>query len=79
MTKDEALNWLATVFEAPAGSLTPDTVRDDVPGWDSLGVLAMMADLDEKFSIQLSDAEVEALAKVSDVLALLQQRGALAA
>lgn len=77
MTTDEALKWVATVLEAPAGSLTPDTLRADVPGWDSLGMLAMMADLDEKFGIQLDDKGIEALTTVGDVLALLKTHGAL--
>jgi acyl carrier protein len=79
VTQDEALKWVATVFEAPAGSLTADTPQSDIPGWDSLGVLTMMADLDEKFKIQLDEGDVKAMTRVSDILALLQKHGALAA
>lgn len=79
MTRDEALNWVATVFEAPVGSLTDDTPQAQVPGWDSLGVLTMLADLDEKFKIQIDETQVKALGKVGDILALLHKHGALAA
>ena len=79
MTRDEAMTWLAGVFEEPPGSLHPDTPRDEVRGWDSLGVLSLMADLDEKFDIRVSEKEMAAMTKVQDVLDLLNRSGKLAA
>ena len=40
-------------------------------------MLLLMADLDEKFDIQLSETEVENLASVRDILAVLQRHGKL--
>jgi acyl carrier protein len=79
MTQDEVLNWLADVFNEPKGSIAADSKKDDVAGWDSLGVLMLMADLDEKFGIQLDEKEIEGLQSVPDVVALLQRKGKLAA
>ena len=79
MTRDEALAWLAGVFEDPLGSLRPDTPRDEVRGWDSLGVLTLMADLDEKFDLRVGEKEMAAMTSVQDILDLLNRSGKLAA
>ena len=77
MTQDEVLNWLAEVFNEPPGSIAAGAKKDDVGGWDSLGVLMLMADLDEKFSIQLDEKEIEGLQSVADVVSLLKRNGKL--
>jgi len=73
----EALAWLADIFQEPAGKLTPETPRDAIAMWDSLGVLTLMAELDEKFDLVVSDQEMRAMTKVGDVLSLLRQHGKL--
>ena len=77
MNQEAALNWIAGLFEEPPGSLTPATARDSVPMWDSLGVLTLMASMDEKFGILMSDADLRAMQKVDDILAVLRQHGKL--
>lgn len=79
MTRDEALAWVAQVFEESPGNVRPDTPRDEIGGWDSLGVLTLMADLDEKFDIRVSEKDVAALKRVQDILDLLERGGQLAA
>lgn len=69
---------LTEAFEAPAGSLTPETARDDIDGWDSMGALALMAELDERFGITLSAEESKKMRAVSDVLKLLAAHDVLA-
>jgi acyl carrier protein len=79
MTRDETLAWLAGVFEEPVENVRPDTPRDAIGGWDSLGVLTLMADLDEKFDIRVSEKEMSAMTSVQDVLDLLNRHGKLSA
>jgi acyl carrier protein len=79
MTRDEALAWVAAVFEEPPANVRPDTPRDEIGGWDSLGVLTLMADLDEKFDIRVSEKEMSAMTSVQDILDLLGRNGKLAA
>jgi acyl carrier protein len=78
MTQDETLAWLAGVFEEPIDNLRPDTPRDAIGGWDSLGVLTLMADLDERFDIRVSEKEMSAMTSVQNVIDLLQRHGKLA-
>lgn len=77
MKTEDALSWLAEVFEEQPGRITLDTLRKDIPTWDSLGTLTLIAGLDEKFDIHLSEAEIEGLEKVADVLDILRRSGKL--
>jgi acyl carrier protein len=79
MNRDEVLQWVAGVFEEPAANIRPDTPRDEIAGWDSLGVLTLMADLDEKFDIRVTEKEMSAMTSVQDILDLLERQGKLAA
>lgn len=77
MKTEDALSWLAEVFEEQPGRITIETLRKDIPTWDSLGTLTLIAGLDEKFDIHLSEAEIEGLEKVADVLDILRRSGKL--
>jgi acyl carrier protein len=73
MNNETALKWIAEVFNEPVSGITPDTSREDIPEWDSLGVLTLMADLDEKFDILLTADEMGAMTRVADILDVLQK------
>lgn len=77
MTESEALDWLAVLFDESPGSLACDTPRDDIPSWDSVGTLTLMAEMDSRFGLLLSDAELRGLHKVGDVLDILARNGRL--
>jgi len=77
VTESEVLEMLASAFEEPVSELRREVTKDDVPGWDSMGALALMAAFDEKLGLELTAAEFREMQKVGDVLDFLQQRGAL--
>jgi acyl carrier protein len=77
MTQQEALTWIAELFEEPVENIQPETFRENIPGWDSLGLLNLMSGLDSNFNIQLPDGEVGQLKVVNDILAILRQHGVL--
>lgn len=77
MTIEQALTWIANLFEEHADNIRPDTPRDDIPAWDSLGILTLMAGLDEDFDIRLSEDEIQNLRTVEDILAALRRYGQL--
>jgi acyl carrier protein len=79
MTSQEALDWVSETFEDPPGRISAATVREEIPGWDSLGTLSLIAALDERFDIHLSEQDIEALKSVNDILELLRRHDALAA
>ena len=75
MTKDEALQWIANLFEEPAGKVTPETAKKEIGAWDSLGVLSLMAGLDEKFGILISEDDLQQFRKVGDIIEFLERAG----
>ena len=77
MSEEQALDWLAALFQEPREKITADTPRGAIPAWDSLGVLMLMAELDEKFNLLLSDQDMRGLNKVGDLMSLLRERGKL--
>jgi acyl carrier protein len=79
MTVQQAFAWIENIFEAPVESINLETTSEDIEAWDSLGVLNLMAALDEEFGIQLEDDEIEKLKTVKDVLAVLSHYGKLEA
>ena len=77
MQTQQALSWISEVFEEVPGRLTASTLRTDVPGWDSLGTLSLLAALDERFDIHLSEQDIEGLQSVNDIFDILRRHAAL--
>lgn len=77
MKTQEALEWIAQAFEQPVEVVTAETMRRDIPGWDSLGTLLLIAAFDEKFDIHLSEKDLDAMQCVGDVLDILRRNGKL--
>lgn len=78
ITQVEAIRWVAKVFEQPAAdAISPNTTLNSFPMWDSLGVLTLMAEFDEKFGIVLTDADMRGLETVDDILEVLRKQGKL--
>lgn len=78
ITTPDALTMLSEVLEEPVGNLAPEVLRDDVYGWDSLGALSLMAELDDRFGIMLTADESREMTRIDDVLQLLRRHGCLA-
>ncbi len=77
MSVTEALQWIARTFEEPVQRISADTSRDQIAAWDSLGVLPLMAALDQDFGIVLAAGEIQSLDSVAKILEVLRQRGKL--
>jgi acyl carrier protein len=77
MTVDNALIWIANLFEEPVENIAVETKREGIPAWDSLGVLSLIAALDEEFDIRLSEREIQEMKVVEDILQLFKSRGVL--
>lgn len=75
MNLEGALSWIAEIFEEAVDDIRPETSSEDIPAWDSLGVLTLMAAFDEEFDIQLSDEEIQELRIVEDILAVFERHG----
>jgi acyl carrier protein len=74
--KTQFLAWCGTLFNEPAGKLSYETLREDIEGWDSMGSLLLMADLDEMYDIQLDEGELSSLITLGDLAKLIETRTA---
>ena len=77
VTQPEAIEMLAVAFGAEPAEVSPETRREQLPGWDSMGALLLMAELDERFGIQLAAEESRKMRRIGDILELLRAHGAL--
>jgi acyl carrier protein len=77
MNTKDALAWVAEVFEASPSRIVETTLRNEIPGWDSLGTLSLIAGLDERFDIHLSEQDIEGMKSVTDLLEILRRHSAL--
>jgi acyl carrier protein len=77
MSQTEALQWIAELFEEPAENILPESSRDAIPNWDSLGVLTLMAALSERFDITVGTDELTEMKRVDDILTVLRRNGKL--
>lgn len=78
LTTQEALEMMAEAFNEPLENLLPDTPRDSIPGWDSMGALMLIAELDERLGLELKAEVSREMRLVRHVLDFLAEHGALA-
>lgn len=69
--------WLEELFEAPENTISAESIRDNIEGWDSLGTLTLMAELDQRFEIALTEETLEDFTSVAAVIDLIQKKGLL--
>jgi acyl carrier protein len=75
ITHAEVMAMLAESFNEPIENLAPDVLRERIPGWDSMGALMLIAELDDRFSLELTAEVSKAMQRVSDVLDFLREQG----
>ncbi len=75
MNIEDALNWIADLFEESAETIQQDTPRSEIVAWDSLGSLTLIAGMDETFGINLKDDDIQAMKTVHDILKILLENG----
>jgi len=77
MTEPEALKLIAEALGGKNIILRPGMTRDEIPTWDSVGAIMLMAELDEKFGISMEEKDLEALNGINDILEVLKKNGKL--
>lgn len=53
---------------APSVAIGPETTATDVPGWDSLAHVTILAKVEKRFGVRLSLAEIRGLKTVDDLV-----------
>lgn len=78
LNTQQALEMMAEAFNEPIENLSPETPRDSIPGWDSMGALMLIAELDERLGLELQAEVSREMKLVQHVLDFLAAHGALA-
>ena len=73
----DALDLLAECFNMPADALHADLQREAIDDWDSMGSVMLMAELDERFGLELTAEASREMTRIGDVLDFLRLHGVL--
>jgi acyl carrier protein len=73
----DAIDMLAEAFDEPAESIRPDRSRESIAGWDSMGALLLIAEIEERFGVELSAEDSRAMTQIADVLEFLRRHDLL--
>ncbi len=69
---------MADILDVKPAEITPGTVRDGHPTWDSFNHLRLMTAIEEEFGIQFSMDEIEGIETAGQLDALLSTHQAAA-
>ena len=72
MTKEEKQEVLAELFDCDAGDLRPETALDEI-GWDSMGMLSVIAMLKTRFDKKVSGADIRSFTTVQDIMDVMEK------
>lgn len=73
ITENDAVKMLAQTLLIDPSTISPDTKKEKIPEWDSMGVITILAMLEDEFHIDMSVEEAVALNGMPDFLALLRK------
>jgi acyl carrier protein len=65
---------LCEVFDNDELVATPDLTLDTINGWDSLGKMRLLVEVEEAFAVQFSGADINSLTCVADLIQLIEAK-----
>ena len=68
MTEKEKLQMLEEMLELEEGTLTCETVLEDLEEWDSIAIISFIALIDDEFEKQISSSKIKEFKKIDDLL-----------
>lgn len=72
MENREKIAKLEEMMELEEGSLTEETLLDDVDEWDSVAAISYIALLDEEFGVSISAKEIKSFKTVADAIGYMK-------
>ncbi len=72
MTTEKKLAMLEDMLEMEPGTLTPETLLEELDAWDSIALISFMALMDDEFGKEVSGAQIKAQKTVDGLLALME-------
>ena len=65
---------MVDVFDEDDLTVTRDTSAEDVEDWDSLSHIRLMVAVEREFGVKFTNAEIEQLQKVGDLIDLIDRK-----
>lgn len=76
-TSSELKTVMANLFKCSVDDLTDDTGPGDINGWDSLGHVSLMAEIQKHFGTHIAVEDAIEVESIADIVALIDRdRGA---
>ena len=72
MTEKEKIALIEETLDLDEGTLTADTVLDDVDEYDSMAKLSLIVMMDDEFGKKLTGDVIKGLKTVGDILAVME-------
>ena len=72
MENREKIAKLEEMMELEEGSLTEETLLDDVEEWDSVAAISYIALLDEEFGVSISAKVIKSFKTVADAISYMK-------
>ena len=67
MPLQEKIQFIEDVMEVDEGTLTTDTILEDVEEWDSLSILVLTMEMKKRYNIIITTDMIKALKTVDDI------------
>ena len=74
MNTQEAISWLANLFNVDEKDIRVDLPRESLDYWDSMGMLLLMGELDDLFDFTLSEDQLNNISTINDLLDILKEK-----
>lgn len=66
---------VASVINVPTAELTPQSGPENLPAWDSLAHIGIIAAIEQTYNLQFTMPEILAIKTISDLHNTLEKRG----
>lgn len=77
VNSEQALAIFAEIINESVDDLKPSVDLEQFNEWDSMAVLLLMAEFDERFDIVLDEEKIASLRTVNDLLNILRENNVL--
>lgn len=75
MSEQRLYKIISQVFDVPVERITAESGPDDIPSWDSVGLLNLALALEAEYGIQLDPDDMADMLSVNLVKTILKDRG----
>lgn len=73
MTEQEKIALIEETLELDEGTLTPETVLEDVDEYTSMAKLSLIVMMDDEFDVKLTGDVIKGFKTVADILAVMEK------